>query len=70
VAFIIRLSGRNWPQDFPAVSVFTCRDFPAVSVVNGRIFRPFLLLLGAGFSGSISNCLLGFSSLKFSGMGM
>jgi hypothetical protein len=25
-----------WPQDFPAVPVFTGRDFPAVSVVNGR----------------------------------
>jgi hypothetical protein len=34
------------------------------------IFRPFLLLLGAGFSGGICNCLLGFSGLKFLGMGM
>ncbi len=64
VASIMRLSGRffsYWPQDFPAVSVFTGRDFPAVSVINGRdfpavsavtgrgIFRRYLLLLAGIF---------------------
>jgi hypothetical protein len=37
----MKLSGRffcYWPQDFPAVSVFTGQDFPAVSVVIGRDF--------------------------------
>jgi hypothetical protein len=29
---------RYWPQDFPAISVFTGRNFPAVSVVFGRDF--------------------------------
>jgi hypothetical protein len=71
VASIMRFSGRffsYWPQDFPAVSVFTGRDFPAVSVVNGWNFPAFLLLLAAGFSGSICCCLLGFSGI--SGMEM
>jgi hypothetical protein len=34
------------------------------------IFWLFLLLLAAGFSGGICSCLLGFSGLNFSGMGM
>jgi hypothetical protein len=37
----MRLSGRffcYWPQDFPALSVFTGWDFSAVSVVIGRDF--------------------------------
>jgi hypothetical protein len=64
VACIMRLSSRlfsYWPQDFPAVSVFTGRDFPAISVLTGRdfsavslvtgreIFRRYLLLLAEFF---------------------
>jgi hypothetical protein len=37
-----------WPQDFPAVSVFTGRDFPAVSVVNGRDFPSVSAVTGRG----------------------
>jgi hypothetical protein len=37
-----------WPQDFPAVSVFTGRDFPAVSVVNGRDFPAVSAVTGRG----------------------
>jgi hypothetical protein len=33
-------------------------------------FSCFLLLLATGFSGGICSCLLGFSGLNFSGMGM
>jgi hypothetical protein len=51
VASIMKLPGRffsYWPQDFPAVSVFTGRDFPAVSVVNGRDFPPVSAVTGRG----------------------
>jgi hypothetical protein len=47
----MRLSGRffcYWPQDFPAVSVFTGRDFPAVSVGNGRDFPAVSAVTGRG----------------------
>jgi hypothetical protein len=37
-----------WPQDFPAVSVFTGRDIPAVSVVNGRDFPAVSAVTGRG----------------------
>jgi hypothetical protein len=37
-----------WLQDFPAVSVFTCRDFPAVSVVIGRDFPVVSAVTGRG----------------------
>jgi hypothetical protein len=37
-----------WPQDFLALSVFTCRDFPAVSVVNGRDFPAVSVVFGRG----------------------
>jgi hypothetical protein len=56
----------HWQQDFPAVSVFTGRDFPAVSVVTGRDFPAVSALTGCGNC----SCLLGFSGLNFSGMGM
>jgi hypothetical protein len=56
VASVMRLSGRffcYWPQDFPAVSVFTGRDFPAVSVVNDRDFPAVSAITGRGISGGI-----------------
>jgi hypothetical protein len=37
-----------WPQDFPAVSVFTGWDFPAVSVVNGQDFLAVSAVTGRG----------------------
>ena len=52
MASIMRLSGRffsYWPQDFPAVSVFTGWDFPAVSVVNGRDFPAVSVVNGRDF---------------------
>jgi hypothetical protein len=61
------LSGRffsYWPQDFPAVFVFTGRDFPAVSVVNGRDFPAVSAVIGRGI---FCSCLLG---LNFSGLGI
>jgi hypothetical protein len=50
-ASIITLSGRffcYWPQDFPAVSVFTGWDFPAISVVNGWDFLAVSAVTGRG----------------------
>ncbi len=37
-----------WPQNFPAVSVFTGRDFPAVSVVSGWVFPAVSAVTGRG----------------------
>ncbi len=65
-------------QIFQPYLVATCRDFPAVSAVTGSqnfpavsgsylLFRPYLQLLAAEFSGRICSYLPGFSGLTFSG---
>jgi hypothetical protein len=58
----MRLSGRffcYWPQDFPAVSVFTGRDFPAVSVVNGQDFPAVSAVTGSGIFRQYLELLVG-----------
>jgi hypothetical protein len=37
-----------WPQDFPAISVFTCRVFLALATVKGRDFPAVSAVTGRG----------------------
>ncbi len=75
VASIMRLSNCffiYWHQDFPAISVFTGRDFPALSEFTGGDFPTVSAVTGRGIFWRYLqySCLLGFSGLNFTSMGM